>query len=79
MTIHPNSFFPHEFGWIDGKCPLSWNGGRCDTEQCHRQHRTAKDRRIARIRLIHDLPQEAAREDARQQPQQRFPPVAGSS
>jgi len=41
-----------------------WNGRCCNAKQRHRQHRVAHDDGILRIRLVHNLPQQAASEDA---------------
>jgi hypothetical protein len=36
IPFRGGSFFPQEFGWIDGKRSPGWNGGRCNAQQRHR-------------------------------------------
>ena len=51
------SLFPQKFRWIDGKRSQRWNGGRYNAKQRHRQHCADDDYGIARICLMHYLPQ----------------------
>jgi hypothetical protein len=67
--------FPHEFGWIGGKRSLGWSGGRC---KCLAVPSSAPRRpppQDCSDSVIHDLPQQAARDDSRQQTPHR--PHAG--